>query len=107
MRCIACGLDSQHFLGDARMRFCFSLTAAVIVLMAQAASAHFVWVAIEKDSGGQPKVNVWFSELAEPDSADLLDRIAKVKVWSRTASGAGPEISLTKKIEGGGGALVG
>jgi hypothetical protein len=89
------------------MRFGFPLMAAAAVLMAQAASAHFVWVAVQKDSGSQPQVHVWFSELAEPDSAELLDRIAKVKVWSRTASGAGPEISLTKKIEGGGGAFVG
>lgn len=73
------------------------------VLSAQAASAHFVWVAIVEESGGQPAVNVWFSELAEPDSAELLDRIAKVKVWSRTAGGAGPEIILTKRIDGGGG----
>jgi hypothetical protein len=90
------------------MRFCLLLAALAAMLMAQAAaSAHFVWVAVEKDSGGQPTVNVWFSELAEPDSADLLDRIAKVNVWSRTASGAGPQITLTKKIAGGGGALVG
>lgn len=71
------------------------------------ASAHFVWLAVEKDSGGQPTANVWFSELAEPDSAELLDRIAAVNVWSRTASGPGPQISLTKKIAAGGGAWVG
>ena len=90
------------------------LAAACIVTMAATASAHFVWVAVETGSSGQPAAHVWFSELAEPDSADLLDKIATVKVWSRTADGksdAQPAakataLKLTKHIEGNGGAWI-
>jgi uncharacterized GH25 family protein len=83
---------------------------AVLALagLASPALAHFVWVAVEKDSAGQPAAHVWFSELAEPDSADLLDKIATVKVWSRTAAGKPADVKVTKQtIAGGGGALIG
>ena len=57
--------------------------ALALLALASPALAHFVWVAVEKDSAGQPAAHVWFSELAEPDSADLLDKITTIKVWSR------------------------
>jgi uncharacterized GH25 family protein len=69
-------------------------------------SAHFVWVAIDKDSAGAPGLFVWFSELAEADSADLLDKISTVKVWTRSAKENSQPLKLTKKVEGNGGAWV-
>jgi uncharacterized GH25 family protein len=82
------------------------LAAACIVTMTATASAHFVWISVEKDSSGQPTAHVWFSELAEPDSADLLDKIATTKVWSRTADGKTTTLKLTKHVEGNGGAWI-
>ena len=87
-----------------------SFTAALLCLVAVAspAFAHFVWVAVEKDSAGQPAAHVWFSELAEPDSAELLDKIAAVKVWSRSAAGQPTHVKVTKQtLAGGGGELLG
>src|SRR5688572_13757753 len=81
--------------------------AAVLVALVSQASAHFVWVAIDKDSSGLPGAFVWFSELAEPDSADLLDKITTIKVWSRTNDGKPANVSVTKQAKGEGGALVG
>ncbi len=90
------------------MRRCFSFVAAIALLLAASpAWAHFVWLSIEKDTTGQPAAHVWFSELAEPDSADLLDKLGAIKVWSRTADGKTANVSVVKKTSGTGGALVG
>jgi uncharacterized GH25 family protein len=90
------------------------LVAAAVLVFSTAARAHFVWISVEKDRSGQPAAHVWFSELAEPDSADLLDRIAATKAWSRSADGktnAQPAarmtvLKLTKHVEGNGGAWI-
>jgi uncharacterized GH25 family protein len=79
---------------------------ALLFAVASQASAHFVWVAIDKDSSGSPGLFVWFSELAEADSADLLDKITTVKVWTHGAKENSQPLKLTKKEEGTGGALV-
>ena len=79
----------------------YSLLA--LVLTATPALAHFVWVAVDKDSAGQDAAHVWFSELAEPDSADLLDKITSVKVWSRTAAGKPTDVKVAKQALAGGG----
>src|SRR5262245_34570471 len=79
-----------------------------LVGTASPAFAHFVWVSVEKDSAGHPTANVWFSELAEPDSADLIDRVTAVKVWSPSAAGKPAEVKVAKQtLAGGGGALIG
>jgi len=87
-----------------------SITAALfgIFAVASPALAHFVWVAVDKDSAGQDTAHVWFSELAEPDSADLLDKISSVEVWSRSVAGQPKEVKVTKQsLAGGGGELLG
>jgi hypothetical protein len=78
-----------------------------LLVTAPAAMAHFVWVSVEKDSSGQPAAHVWFSELAEPDSADLLDKITTIKVAGRAAAAKPAAIAVTKQVQGNGGALVG
>jgi uncharacterized GH25 family protein len=83
------------------------LALAAVLAMAPPTWAHFVWIAIENDSAGQPAAHVWFSELAEPDSADLLDKIAATKAWSRSADGKQAAIKLAKHVEGNGGAWIG
>jgi hypothetical protein len=73
--------------------------AGLILLWASApASAHFVWITVAKDSAGQPQAQVHFSELAEPDAANLLDKIAAVSVWSRSAGGKSGPLKLAKHV---------
>jgi len=85
-----------------------SLTAAAVWLtLSSAASAHFLWVAIESGRGEQREANVSVSEIAEPDSADLFAEIATVKVWGRSQDGKPANVSVTKQTRGDGGALVG
>jgi uncharacterized GH25 family protein len=86
-----------------------SLVLAVAILLGAALSvqAHFVWVAVQKDSGGEPAAQVWFSELAEPDSADLLDKIVKIEVFSRAPQQSPKLIQVSKQAVSGGGALIG
>jgi hypothetical protein len=81
--------------------------AALLLAVASPAAAHFVWVSIEASSSGPPTAHVWFSELAEPDSADLLDKIAAVKVWRRSSDGKSIDTAVAKQTKGEGGALVG
>jgi uncharacterized GH25 family protein len=85
------------------------LALGVVLSVAFAAQAHFVWVAVDKDKSGQTVANVWFSELAEPDSADLLDKILMIQVTGQGAD-LKPRPATVKKMDvgtGGGGALVG
>lgn len=80
-----------------------------VLSVAFAAQAHFVWVAVDKDKSGQTVANVWFSELAEPDSADLLDKILTIQVTSQ-GKDLKPQPVTVKKMDvgtNGGGALVG
>ncbi len=74
------------------------LTALGLVAAQSPALAQFVWITVAKDSAGQPQAQVHFSELAEPDSAALLDKIAAVKVWSRTAAGKPQTLKLSKHV---------
>jgi uncharacterized GH25 family protein len=76
----------------------FALAAFVLVNLNSPAWAHFVWITIAKDIAGKPQAQVHFSELAEPDVATLLDKVATVKVWSRTAVGQPQTLKLTKQI---------
>ena len=82
---------------------CSLIAVAAALTLANTASAHFVWVVVAADSSGQPAAQVYFSELAEPDSADLLDKIAATQVWSRAADGQRAELKVTKHVEGNGG----
>jgi uncharacterized GH25 family protein len=85
-----------------KVRLAFSALATLLIAASQAA-AHFPWVAVEKGD----TVHVWFSELAEPDNAELLDRIAKINVWTRSAQGPKqPVTGLEKNVADGGGAWV-
>lgn len=79
----------------------------ILLAVAIQAQAHFVWIAAMNSSAGQSEAHVWFSELAEPDSADLLDKITSVKVWSRSGQGKPEFLKVTKRVEGNGGALIG
>jgi uncharacterized GH25 family protein len=89
------------------MKSRFALLAALVfALMASPALAHFVWVAVEKDSAGVSTAQVWFSELAEADAANLIDKIAAVKVWTRK-DGKSQPVAVTKQIKGDLGALAG
>ena len=84
-----------------------ALSFTLLLALALQAQAHFVWVAAVNGSAGQPEVHVWFSELAEPDSAELLDKITAVKVWSRSLQAKPEFLKVTKRVEGTGGALIG
>lgn len=84
------------------------ISLLLVLATASPALSHFVFVAVEKDSSGQPAAHVWFSELAEADSADLLDKITAIEVWSRAATGEPKAVTVKKQSDkSGGGALVG
>ncbi len=85
----------------------FSLTIVAFFLAASTAQAHFVWVAVQKDSAGKQQAHIWFSELAEPDDEKLIDKIAQTQAWSRTIDSEGTLLKLAKLTQDGGGAWTG
>lgn len=90
------------------MKSFWNLAAPLALLLAASpALAHFVWLSVEKDSSGKPAVHVYFAELAEPDSAELLDRVTSIKVLSRSADGKPATVAVTKQEKDGDGSLVG
>ena len=81
------------------MKLKLVVLAALAVLWSQSPLlAHFVWITVAKDSAGQPQAQVHFSELAEPDAANLLDKVAAVKVWSRSAAGQPQTLKLARHV---------
>ena len=74
-----------------------------VVLATGSARAHFVWVALETRNGSDSQVQVYFGELAEPDSAKFLERLTRLKAWHRTVSGDYATLKLSKTEASGGG----
>ncbi|WP_157605101.1 hypothetical protein [Schlesneria paludicola] len=77
-----------------RIRFTLSL---VLFLAALPTSgwAHFLWIA----SGSQAsdgKVHVYFSESVAPDEPELLDRVAKLKLWQWSRDGVRTVLDVEK-----------
>jgi uncharacterized GH25 family protein len=85
----------------------FLLAFSLVLALVSAAQAHFVWLVIEKGESGDPAAKVYFAELAETDDVALLDKIAKVKVWTRGEGSGSTPLKLTKEEhKDGGGAWV-
>lgn len=78
----------------------------ITLLSTNPAGAHFVWVAVEKDSADRRTVQVWFSEQAEPDDAKLIEKIAHTKAWVHTPGQPAAILDLKKVVAAGGGSLA-
>ncbi len=74
----------------------FGLTILGIILATGSLQAHFVWIALETQDGSSPQAHVYFSESAHADSAEFLDRLTKLKAWSRTTEGKYVPLKLRK-----------
>ena len=77
-----------------------------LILAAGSLRAHFVWVALETKDGKDPQAHVYFGESAEPDSAQFLDGLTRLKAWHRTAEGEYTPLSLHKVETDDGGLLT-
>ncbi|MEO8497619.1 MAG: kelch repeat-containing protein [Planctomycetota bacterium] len=79
--------------------FSMLLAVAVALQLPSLANAHFLWLVrhVDKDTGEQ--LHLYFSELAESDDPDLLDRVADAKVWQVDATGETKQLSLEKGSE--------
>ena len=62
--------------------------------------AHFVWIAVDANEAGEPAAQVWFSELAEPGDAKLLEKIAALQLWASAEAGQGEALELAQQVEG-------
>ncbi|MFN0021134.1 MAG: DUF3386 family protein [Pirellulaceae bacterium] len=76
-----------------------SLTLLALVAVLSSAipvRAHFVWVAVQTNSSGQPQAYVFFGEQAAEDDEALLDKISQTKAAARGISGSTP-LKLAKQ----------
>lgn len=69
----------------------------VMLLGYSAAWAHFLFIVPGK---GGTTINVYFSEGAEPGESDLVEKIATVQAWKKTADGKPEAIKLRKEETG-------
>ncbi len=75
----------------------FWISPLVLCAAVAAAPAHFVWVVPNKPAAG--KAQVIFSDSLEPDSPDLLERIARTEVFVRGEDGK--NVAVKKEKDGG------
>lgn len=68
---------------------------AVVLLLPQPASAHFLWLVTDHQSS-PAQVKVYFGESAEPDDPDLLDRVKDAQLWAVAGRGEPKALKLTK-----------
>lgn len=73
------------------------LLLALVLTCPSVSHAHFLWLLTGSQSGSA-KVQVFFSEAAEPDDPDLLDKVIKAEVWA--VEGRGEPKLLTLKKSG-------
>ncbi len=71
-----------------------------VILATGSLQAHFVWVALGTQDSSGPQAQVYFSESAQADSAEFLDRLTRLNAWHRTAEGEYIPLKL-RKIERG------
>ncbi|HTN73698.1 MAG TPA: DUF4198 domain-containing protein [Pirellulaceae bacterium] len=78
----------------------YLLPVGLAMLMAAPAYAHFLWINTVKDSSGAATVQLCFGEEAGPCEANLVDRIAKVKLMHQKADGKPAELKTEKSVNG-------
>ncbi len=78
-----------------------------LVLMTGSLYGHFIWAVMEKTESGDPQAQLYFSETANPDSAEFLDRLTRLQAWHRTAEGKYAPLQLRKVETDDGGLLAG
>jgi hypothetical protein len=71
------------------------LAAACVAALPAAASAHFPFLVVKRD-GGTEHLHVYFSDSAEPDDPDLLDRLSGADVWRVRGDGSDEPLTLSK-----------
>lgn len=72
------------------------LGAAVALLVAPSAQAHFVWAFVPEGTAG---VQVSFAEAPEAGTANLIDRLNPTKAWLNVPGQAVSELKLTANVD--------
>lgn len=92
-------------MSSTRLGLTFGLLT-LAMCFAPSAGAHFVWLSITPTAGGR-EAQLWFSEMAAPGRAELVDRLGKAKVTARCGGAAAADVPLTRRIDGELGSLAG
>ncbi len=68
-------------------------------LLPTVVNAHFLWLVQHVDQEGDARLHLYFSEVAEADDPDLLNRVADVQVRQIDANGESKQLHLEKGSE--------
>ena len=60
--------------------------------------AHFLWIVAGPQSR-DGHAHIFFSESAEPDDPELLNRVADLKVWQSSQDGSVQSLDVTKATD--------
>jgi uncharacterized GH25 family protein len=76
----------------------WAIAAAICLTLSNSVFAHFLWIVRAADSqANADRVHVYFSELAEPDDPDLLERFKEVTVWQVERDKAPRKFTVAKE----------
>ncbi len=70
------------------------LIVAMFALPTTVAHAHFIWLVRQMDGEAGDRVELYFSEAAEPDDPDLLQRVKDVTIWQLGPDGHAQKFAL-------------
>ncbi len=69
-------------------KYCWPIGLVLITaLLASPLQAHFIWLALHTKAGQPTQGHLYFGESTAPDEATYLDRLTKLRLWSRAAAG--------------------
>ena len=69
-------------------KYCWPIGLVLLTaLLASPLQAHFIWLALHTKAGQPTQGHLYFGESTAPDEATYLDRLTKLRLWSRTAAG--------------------
>ena len=69
-------------------KYCWPIGLVLLTaLLTSQLQAHFIWLALHTKAGQPPQGHLYFGESTEPDEAAYLDRLTKLRFWSRAPTG--------------------
>ncbi|MEE3368010.1 MAG: hypothetical protein VX346_01570 [Planctomycetota bacterium] len=67
--------------------FCPLGVVLLTALLTSPLQAHFIWLALHTKDGQPQQGHLYFGESTEPDEAAYLDRLTKLRLWTRIPAG--------------------
>lgn len=85
-----------------RTRLTFAVTLLCLLVVCSPASAHYLWVVLDAEKGGQAVANIYFEESPRPGDGHYLNHfLGSSKVWIRTLEKPKPRLVTAAEVKEG------